>query len=193
MPFNVNGVCQGGNSDNAKVTECLVQQGTADRDAVDGLVALNGGIVNVTTMGKAAAANTDLISANGNGVDLSVTDAPANGEEFIAEEAPKAFNVGTIVKITFDAALANADETVVLNIGNIGVWSTLSSSASGGAVAPADATKTKLTITAKAAEFLIAAGDTLVIRCVSKTAAKTGTWILESMSTKSTTTAVSYS
>ena len=179
MPFNVNGVCPGGNNVNDKATECLVQQGTADKDAVDALVALNGDMVSSVLV---AAGNEalGLIDANGNGV--AIKWAAADGNTGTAAVSTAKFNVGTRAKITFTAAFTDG-QTVAIAIASIGTWAPVATTASGASKTPTENDHT-LTITAgDAGSLLITAGDSIVLRCVSVDATgKKGKWTLESIS-----------
>jgi len=183
---NLYGVCPGGNSVSAKVSECLVQQGTADRDAVDTLVTLNGHFfpLQKTTMAKAAKANTVLINANGNGVDLTISNAPDTNDVFTVDAAAKEFHAGTQVKITFAAKMGDG-HFWFLDISNIGKWAPIASESTPSSTPTAGNNKVKITVAT--GEFLETDGDFLMLRCISKTAAKKGTWMLIHQSTTSTT------
>jgi len=185
MSLNVNGVCPGGNSDNDKVSECLLQQGAADDAAGDELSNLQMPSGDFNALVATNDQATDMINASGKGNNIAWIGADT--KTLTAKATTVNFKVGTRVKITNRAALAN-DKFILVKIDNIGKISQTASTACGFSTVAGDATKHTVKLIATTGFWGIAAGDSIVLRCDAKLTDTTGTWIIESMS--STTEAV---
>ena len=175
----MNGVCPGGNSDNDKVSECLLQQGAADDAAGDELSNLQMPSGDFNALVATNDQDTDMINASGKGNNIAWIGA--TGKTLSANVTTVNFKVGTRIKITNTVALANA-AFISVKIDNIGKISQTASTACGFSTVAGDANKHTVKLTATTGFWGIAAGDSIVLRCDAKLTDTTGTWILDSMS-----------